>query len=276
MLQSRNPTLTRFDQPARWEDLAPRSDASGGVIRGEAARTMTLSGTLLSTAVLLGICAGTAVLSWNWATGMIAGGDFGKVQLYFLGSMIGTLLLGLVISFLPKVSPFLSPVYAAGEGVFLAFFSAFIAYRYLGAAENAGAISLIAQAVFITFAIAGGMLLAYASGLLRVGGLVKKIMMTMMFGLMIYAVVLMVGNGLLGANIPNLYSSASPIGIGFTALCVGLASLFLVLDFQHIEEGVKNGHPKYMEWYAAFGLLVTLVWLYIEVLRLLAKLRSND
>jgi uncharacterized YccA/Bax inhibitor family protein len=169
----------------------------------------------------------------------------------------------------------------SGPPAVLAGISLFIAQRFLAkpgpdGVVPAGTSGLIFQALLATFGIAGGMLLAYTSRVIRGGPIFNKIVVTGTIGVAVYALGLLLLNGLFGLGMPNLFASASPIGIGFTVICVVLASLMLVLDFQMVEHGVKSGAPKYMEWYAAFGLLVTLVWLYIEVLRLIAKLRSGE
>ncbi|MEM1184412.1 MAG: Bax inhibitor-1/YccA family protein [Planctomycetota bacterium] len=266
-LESRNPTLRAFEQPQRWADLEEREAKLNA---------MSYSGTITATAVLLSICASTAVLGWDAMTvgGLFEAGTLNPTFGMF-GGIIGGLVLALVISFAPKLSPILGPVYAGVEGVFLAAFSLFIAERFLGGAESASATATIFQALVVTFAIAAGMLVGYATGIIRGGPIFNKIIITAGIGLVIYAVGLILMNGVFNMGIPNLYSSTTPLGIGFTAVCVILASLFLILDFQVVESGVKNKAPKYMEWYAAFGLLVTLVWLYVEVLRLLAKLKSE-
>jgi len=123
--------------------------------------------------------------------------------------------------------------------------------------------------------VLAGLLVAYGAGLVRVGGTAAKVICALVGAAFLYSIVLMVGNGLLGAGIPNLFWSASPLGIGFSVLMIVLASFVLILDFQFVEAGAANRLPKYMEWYAGVGLLVTLVWLYVEILRLLAKLRSD-
>lgn len=265
MFHSGNPTLndSTFDAPARWDDLAERE---------RKATTMTVMGTVNATAILLGVCIGVAVLCWYLITNNPA-----LVTPMWLGGMLGGLVLGLVITFKPRTAPFLSPIYAGLEGAFLAGFSYFIAVRWMPPLEDGSPdTGIVFQAVGITFAIFAGMLTGYWTGIIRVGPVVAKIMMTALIGLVLYVVALFLLNGVFGLGLPNLYTSASPMGIGFTAICLGLASLFLILDFQFIEEGAKAGAPKHMEWYGAFGLLVTLVWIYVEVLRLLAKLRSSD
>lgn len=270
-LQSQNPTLRAFEKPQGWADLDAREAKL---------KVMTYGGTITATSILLSIAASAAVLSWD---AMTPGGLFAEPVLspmVAFGAGIVGFVLALVITFAQKTAPFLGPIYAAIEGVFLAGISLFVAQRFLAepgpdGVVPAGATGLIFQALLVTFGIAGGMLLAYTSKVIRGGPIFNKVIITGTCGVALYAVVLLLLNGLFGMGIPNLFASASPIGIGFTAICVVLASLMLVLDFQMVDHGVKAGAPKYMEWYAAFGITVTLVWLYIEVLRLLAKLRSE-
>ncbi len=273
--RSGNPTLRAFQAP-RYEDLdstqyspaaQTRTDSSAGL--------MTLQGTIVKTGLLLTACAVSALLVWKMMTASLFGVTLSPGIALF-GGMIGGLVLGLVIAFVPKLAAVLSTPYAALEGAFISGLSLFVAERWLGGAENPAAHGTIFQAVVLTFAIGAGMLIAYGTGIVRGGKVFTAIAATGGIGLMLYVGVLWIGNGLFGAGIPNLYASASPIGIGFSALCLVLASMFLVLDFRMIDEGIKRGAPKHMEWYGAFSLLVTMVWIYIEVLRLLAKLQSRD
>jgi uncharacterized YccA/Bax inhibitor family protein len=131
------------------------------------------------------------------------------------------------------------------------------------------------QAAVATFAVTGVMLGGYATGILRVGPLLQKVMMTALIGLVGYTALIWILS-FFGVGIWNGYADTGMMGIGFTGLCVALASLFLLLDFQYIEKGIEHKAPKYMEWVGAWGLMVTLVWLYIELLRLLSKLQSRD
>ena len=265
MFHSGNPALRdeAFESP-RWDEMATDRDRP---------RQMTLTGTVNATGVLLAICAITAVVLWHFITASPS-----PALLYgsWIGGALVGLVLALVISFKPRTAPFLSPLYAAAEGAFLAGFSYFVAATWVPTKSGEPDTGLIAQAVGLTFAIFAGMLIAYWARLIRIGPVFAKIMVTALIGLVLYAVAIMVLNGLVGLGLPNLFWSSSPLGIGFSVVCLGLASLFLVLDFQFIEESVQRGAPKHMEWYGAFGLLVTLVWIYVEVLRLLAKLRSGD
>lgn len=226
---------------------------------------MTVTGTAIKTAVLGAVCAIVAILVW----GIVKGG--GPLALWVpLGGMAGGLVTALVISFAPKSAPVLAVPYAACQGAFLAGFSWLVAHQWLK-----GQTDVIFQAVGVTFAVLVAMSCAFAAGL-RLGGTAMRALTVGVIGLMLYFAAVMVGNGLLGLSIPNLFTSASPLGIGFTVVCLVMASLFLVMDFQFIEEGARSGQPKYMEWVGAYALVATLVWLYIEALRLLAKLRSAE
>lgn len=251
-MRTANPALSQFTKPETYQ--------------ADSSTTMTLTGTATATGVLLGVCTAVAIVTW----GLITEPTRAHLAMPIgLGGLVLGLILGLVISFNPRSAPFLSVPYAAVEGAFLACFSLFITQRYLGEAQT----GIIFQAIGATFAVMAAMLVLYLGGLVRVTSTGMKVMMIAGAGLMLYAVVVIVGNLIFGAGIPNLFASASPLGIAFTVGCIVLASFFLVLDFQFIEAGIQNRAPKYMEWYGAFGLLVTLVWLYIEMLRLLAKLR---
>lgn len=269
MFRTGNPALQTIANSTQGSGFAAQRLPIGAPIDGArlaaTGATMTIQGTAIKTAILAAICSSSAVLMWP----MLGKGDFGRFGP--IGGAILGLILGLVIPFAPKAAPILAPIYAVCQGVFLAGLSFFIANRYMG-----GQTGIIFQAVGLTFGILFAMALAFSMGLVRIGGTFARVLMVGMGGLLAYSVAIIVCNGILGMSIPNLYSSASPLGIGFTVICLIMASLFLVLDFQFIEEGATAGAPKYMEWVGAFGLLATLVWLYIEALRLLAKLRSSE
>ena len=280
-LQSRNPAMQIFEKPQRWEDLegTPGAGAISGSMASARSETMTVAGTAIKTAVLLVLCIGMAAVSWvyaeqNWITYAADGAvsSTGPMFPVLLGTMVVGLVFGLGISFVPKLSPWVSWLYALIEGVFLGLFSMYVGFVYLGGPE----MEIVGQAIGVTLGIAGGALIAYGAGWIRIGSFMRKMIIVAISGVAVYAIGIMLCNGLLGMGIPNMFWSASPIGIGFSVLLIVLASLTLVLDYQMIDEGVQQGAPKYLEWYGAFSLLVSLVWLYIEVLRLLAKLRSND
>lgn len=270
MLRSRNPAMGVFEQ-ARDERLSHDDIAARG-------KVMTLNGTINATAILLAIVATVAMLVYTpLAKGLeiAIANNVSYVPPGWLMPAIGVSIAGgFAVSFLiyrkPKSARFIAPVHAIAEGVLVGLMSFVIPLQFLG--ENSP--TIVIQALVATFAIAGAILLGYATGLLRVGALLQKIMITLGIGIAIYWVSLML-LPLVGVSIWNGFADAGPIGIGFTAVCLILASLFLLLDFQYIEAGIANRAPKYMEWVGAWGLMVTLVWLYIEVLRLLAKLYGN-
>lgn len=255
MLRTANPAMKPFAQPQTWDALAP-----------DAPRTMTIGGTVQASTILIGICGVAAVLVWGWLHG---GSHNAAMTPLMLGSAIGGFLLAMVIVFKPRTAPFLSPLYAVIEGVFVGVISFFVPTAF-GAPEG-----VVIQAVLLTFGIFAALLMAYASGLVRLGSTATKVVTVATGGIAIYYLLGFV-LGMVGLPIIQLGWDSGPIGIGFSVVVVILASLNLVLDFQFIEAGVQRNAPKHMEWYGAFGLLVTLVWLYIEVLRLLAKLQSRD
>ena len=157
-----------------------------------------------------------------------------------------------------------TPAYAALEGLLLGGVSVGFEAQYPG---------LVSQAVFLTFGVLAVLLMAYRSGIIRATDNFKLGVVAATGGIgLVYLVGFVMS--FFGASIPLIHGSG-PIGIAFSLVVVGVAALNLVLDFDFIEQGAERGVPKYMEWYAAFGLLVTLVWLYLEMLRLLAKLQER-
>lgn len=227
------------------------------------ADVMTLSGAVAKTALLLVVLVAAASITWGWTLGANAGSPALPV-LVWGGALVG-FLLALVTAFKATWSPLTAPLYAACEGLFLGGVSAIYEAQFHG---------LVFQAVGLTVGILAVLLGTYASGLVKPSENFKLGVVAVTGGVaLVY--LLSMGMRLLGVQVPFIHDSGL-IGIGFSLFVVVLASLNLVLDFDFIENGVEQGAPKYMEWYAAFGLLVTLVWLYIEILRLLAKLRSRD
>jgi len=240
--------------------------------------TMTIGGTVSATSILLAIVAGVGIFTWQQ---MVSGGAITK---FLWPILIGGFILGIAISFAiyakPKMARILGPIHAVFQGVFVGALSYIIPMQFLGSSVDptTGSNSmqtLILQAVVATFGVAGAMLAGYASGLLRVGPFIQKIIITAGLGMMFYVGMLFLLQ-MFGVGIWNGFADTGMMGIGFTGFCVALASLFLLLDFQYIEKNVEAGAPKYMEWVGAWALMVTLVWLYIEILRLLSKLQSRD
>ena len=185
-------------------------------------------------------------------------------MMFWMGGMVGTLVLGLVIAFKKTISVPLILAYAVLEGLFV------------GAVSNvfndAFGPGLVSTAVVATLATFAGMFLAYKSGLIRVTSKFRRIMTFALFGYAIFAVVNVIFA--MVSNTPFGFGGTGPIGIGLSLLGVGLASLTLALDFDSIDQAIRSGAPRQYSWLLAHGLIVTLVWLYIEFLRLLARLRD--
>jgi uncharacterized YccA/Bax inhibitor family protein len=240
------------------------SDLSSVPYAGSADRAghMTLSGTIDKTGILL-LCA-LATATWTWHVYGQAH-DITDVVPWLITGLIGGLIFGLVTSFKKEWSPITAPVYALLEGLALGGLSAVFDLRYPGIAI---------QAVSLTFGTLFVLLLAYRSGLIKVTQKFRLGVIAATGGIMVFYLVEIV-LGFFGVQFSSINGSGL-IGIGFSLVVVGIAALNLVLDFDFIEQGVQLGAPKYMEWYGAFGIIVTLVWLYLEILRLLSKMRSRN
>lgn len=223
--------------------------------------TMTINGTILKTVILLLCAVASASLTWN---AFNESHDFGMASGLTMIGALGGFVLALVTVFKQKWAMVTAPMYAVLEGLFLGGASAMFELQYRGIAM---------QAVALTFGTAFCMLMAYRTGLIRP---TQKFMMGVVAatgGIAVFYIVTMV-LGLFHINVPILYGSG-PWSIAISVVIVGIAALNLILDFAFIEQGAAQGAPRYMEWYGAFGLMVTLVWLYIEMLRLLSKTRSR-
>ena len=239
-------------------------DLSTGTVVAGNAGTMTINGTVNKTAFLLLLTVLTAAFAWSRTfteSGEMAPG----AMIYLLGGAIGGFILALVTAFKKEWSPVTAPMYALVEGFFLGAISAIYNAQFEG---------IVLQAVTLTFGTLFALLFAYRSGLIKATENFKLGVVAATGGIaLVYVATIVLG--LFGINMPYIHDSGV-IGIGFSLFVVVIAALNLVLDFDFIESGAEAGAPKYMEWYGAFGLMVTLVWLYVEFLRLLAKLRSDD
>jgi len=220
---------------------------------------MSLQGTVTKTGFLLAILVAAGAFTWKMTYQNPAG-----AYPWLIGGVIGGLIFGLVTAFKPSASPYTAPIYAAAEGLFLGAISALFEQRYPG---------IVVQAVGLTFGTLAALLLAYTSGLIKPTENFKLGVTAATGGVFLLYLASFV-LGFFGVHIGFIHDSGL-LGIGFSVVVVIIAALNLVLDFDFIETGVQRGAPKYMEWYGAFGLLVTLVWLYLEILRLLAKLRER-
>lgn len=223
---------------------------------------MTLQGTATKTAMLCVLL--TASAGFVWHELRAAGGLPGVIP-YVIGGLVVALISGLVICFKPQWSAFLAPAYAVGEGALLGAISAAYEAQFQG---------IVFQAACLTFGTLFSLLTCYRTGLIKATENFKLGIVAATGGIALLYLANMVMS-MFGVRMPFLHD-ASPIGIAINVVVLIVAALNLVLDFDFIEEGVQRGAPKYMEWYAGYGLLVTLVWLYVEFLRLLSKLSSRD
>lgn len=217
---------------------------------------MTLQGTIQKSFILLVIAITFAAISWR-LSGSIGG-------LLIPVGAFGGFITAMILCFKKTWAPALAPTYAVLEGLFLGSISAFYERAYGG---------IVGQAVMLTFGTFFALLAAYQARLIRPSENFKLGLFAATGGIaLVYLATMLLG--IFGIQIPYIHGSGL-IGIGFSVLVVTIAALNLVLDFDFIEQGAEQRAPKYMEWYGAFSLLVTLVWLYIEFLRLLSKLRQR-
>ena len=226
------------------------------------AGVMTIEGTVNKVGILLLLMLVPA--SYMWSKVMNAWDPSAAMGTAMLGA-IGAFIFALITVFKKTWAPVTAPIYAVLEGLFLGAISGVMNMAYPGIAM---------QAIALTIGTLFTLLLAYRSGLIRATENFKLGVVAATGGIaMLYLVNIVMG--FFGARIPFIHESGT-VGILFSLFVVVIAALNLVLDFDFIENGAEMGAPKYMEWYAAFGLMVTLVWLYLEILRLLAKLQSRD
>jgi len=247
-MKSSNPVLGRntYDVAAEHAGYGP---------------SMTISGTVNKAGLLILCVLATAAWTWNM---FYTTRDMSAIGGLTMVGAFGGFIMAMVTIFKKEWSPITAPIYALLEGLFLGAFSATMELRFPGIAI---------ESVALTFGTCLCMLAAYRAGLIRV---------TQRFTLGLVAAtggiaLVYIGSMILGffnVQIPGIFGSG-PIGIIFSLVVCGVAALNLVLDFNFIEQGAQQGAPKYMEWYSAFGLMVTLIWLYLEIVRLLAKLRDR-
>jgi uncharacterized YccA/Bax inhibitor family protein len=236
---------------------------SGSVVTSDG-NVMTLNGTVNKTAMLLVLTMLTAAFAWSQALtpqGELAPG----FNVYVWGGAIGGFVIAMVTVFKKTWAPVTAPLYALVEGFFLGAISAMYNHLYEG---------IVIQAVMLTFGTLFALLMAYRSGLIKATENFKLGVVAATGGIMLVYLATIVLR-MFGIDMPMIHDNGI-VGIGFSLFVIVIAALNLVLDFDFIETGVEQRAPKYMEWYGAFGLMVTLVWLYIEFLRLLAKLQSRN
>ena len=237
-------------------------DAASGAVVTRSDDAMTINGTVNKTGLLLLLVLVGAFVSWSRFSGP---DSLPTIMPLVLGGCIGGLVLGLVTVFKKTWAPYTAPLYALAEGLFIGALSAIFEMRYPG---------IVIQAVGLTFGTMAAMLLAYRSGLIRATEKFKLGVVAATGGIFL----LYLANFVMGffGHSMGFINGSSMLGIGFSAVVVVIAAMNLILDFDLIETGAQSGAPKYMEWYGAFALVVTLVWLYLELLRLLSKLQSRN
>jgi len=223
---------------------------------------MTLGGTVNKTFMLLALVLISSGLAWDYF--VKSGGSGAFVQIGVIAGAVGGLVFALITIFAKKAAPFTAPLYALCEGFVIGIISVMMEMRFPG---------IVLQAIGLTFGTMLSLLAAYKSGLIQVTQNFRLGVVAATGGIALVYIVNIV-LGFFGIHMPFIHESGT-MGILFSLFVVVIAALNLVLDFDFIEQGVESGCAKYMEWYGAFGLVVTLLWLYIEILRLLAKLRSR-
>jgi uncharacterized YccA/Bax inhibitor family protein len=235
--------------------------------------TMTLQGTVNATFILLGITLATAIFCWSFLQT--------KPSLLFGAALVGSLvtLVGCVVTWFKRgASPYVAPFIAVAQGCTAGALSVLWTQYAAGpnAPQFAGSLGtgLVLQAALLTIGIAGGLLVAYKSRLIKATENFKLGVVAATGGLFFVCIASMVLS-MFGLKVPYIWENG-PIGIAFAGVIVVIAALNLVLDFDFIEQGSEAGLPKHMEWYAAIGLLITLVWLYVSILRMLAMLQRRD
>jgi uncharacterized YccA/Bax inhibitor family protein len=235
---------------------------SGQLVTRADGEVMTLGGTVNKTGFMLLLLVATAAYTWSLYTPE----NPGAVMPWLLVGGIGGFIVALVTVFKKTWSPVTAPLYAALEGLFVGAVSAMFEASFPG---------IVMQAVMLTMGVLAALLLAYKSGLIKATENFKLGVVAATGGIALLYLV-NIGMRLFGFEGFGFIHESGAMGIGFSVFVVIIAALNLVLDFDFIESGAEAGAPKYMEWYGAFGLVVTLVWLYLEILRLLAKLQSRD
>jgi len=223
---------------------------------------MTIEGVVNKSFLMLGLVVLSAFFVWNK---FFTTGDYGTVSTLMMVGVIGGLIAAVVTVFKPTMARFSAPAYAVLEGLALGGISAMMEASYPG---------IVFQAVSLTFAVFFSLLAIYKAGWIRVTEKFKMMVFAATAGIAVAYFIDMILM-FFGIRIPMIHEGGF-FGILFSLFVVGIAAMNLVLDFDFIENAARRGAPQYMEWYGAFGLMVTLIWLYIEILRLLSKLQSRD
>ncbi len=253
IFKSGNPTLT--------EKMFDKSLGMDAELQG----TMSVRGAINKFGFMMLMLIAGAAYNWNLYEEMRQD----TMNMLMMVGIFGGLITAVAISFKPNWAPFLAPLYALLEGLFLGGISVI-----MNAAFAKSYPGLVMQAVGLTFGVAIAMFILYNFRIIKATERFKSVIFTATLGIGIFYLLTMV-LGFFGVSVSFMHDS-SMLSIGISLFVVGIAALNLILDFDMIEQGAERGAPKFMEWYGAFGLMVTIVWLYIEMLRLLSKLSSRD
>ncbi|HMP91511.1 MAG TPA: Bax inhibitor-1/YccA family protein [Phnomibacter sp.] len=234
-----------------------------GLTLTDSTNAMTMRGTMNKLGLMLLLMMAGAFYTWNaFSKGQ-------NVMPFMWGGLIGGLVIALVLAFKKEWAPYLAPAYALVKGLAVGAISAFYNFAFAESMPN-----IITNAVGLTVGVAVAMFLLYNFRIIKVTEKFKSVIMMATLGIAIFYLIVLVLR-LFGVNVAFMHDS-SMLGIGISIFVAGIAALNLLLDFDMIEQGAAYGAPKYMEWYGAFGLLVTLIWLYLEILRLLSRFASRD
>lgn len=225
---------------------------------------MTVKGTMSKFILLLFLTIAGAIYTWT----MFDAGKYNTLSMLTWTGVIGGFVCVIVMSFRPQASRYLAPLYSILEGFFLGGISVIVNAALAKKFPN-----VIFMAIGVTFAVAIAMFLLYSFRIIKPTEKFKSVIFSATAGIALFYLATIVLR-LFHVNLPFMYDS-SPLGIGISLFVIVIAALNLIIDFGQIEDGANMGAPKFMEWYGAFGLLVTIVWLYIEVLKLFMRLANN-
>ncbi len=245
-MKSGNPTL----KESTFDNVAFTGDSND---------VMTIDGTVNKTVILLTLIIASSAFSW-WALYNMPAIVFPLM----IGGAIGGLIVAIVLAFKKTLAPTLAPIYAVLEGLFLGSVSAIYEGRFNG---------IVLSAIILTLGIFVSLLAVYKMRIIKVTENFKLMVVAATMGIAVFYLVAFVLS-MFHIQVALIHSNGT-MGIVFSLIVIAIAAMNLVLDFDFIEKGAEQRVPKYMEWYGAFGLMVTLVWLYLEILRLLSKLRSR-
>lgn len=233
-----------------------------GITKGSAGNLMTVQGAVNKSLILTGLLLVSSIVSWN----LFTSGAILNPMPYVIGATFLALGIALLSFFKPTIAPITAPIYALVEGVVVGMISA-----VYGSMLGEG---IVINALLLTILCLGSMLFAYKTGLIKATKKFRAIITTATGAIMMLYLLSMALN-MFGIEIPYLHGGGF-MGIGISLFIIGIACLNLILDFDNIEKGAQMGAPKYMEWVSALGLLITLVWIYLEILRLLAVIAANS